>query len=54
MQTQGIEVMATSSRTLAKEMPDAYKNVDDVVEAVQEAKLAQTVARLKPCQVIKS
>ncbi|MFV0339694.1 MAG: RtcB family protein [Parachlamydiaceae bacterium] len=29
-------------------MPDAYKNVDEVVEAVQKAKLANRVARLKP------
>ena len=50
---QGVQVMATSKRTIAEEMPDAYKNVDKVVEAVQEAGLAKMVARLKPALVIK-
>lgn len=53
MATQGVKVMATSDRTVAEEMPDAYKNVDEVVDAVQEAKLANMVARLKPHLVIK-
>ena len=53
METQGVEVMATSNRTIAEEMPDAYKNVDDVVAAVQEAGLANMVCRLKPRLVIK-
>jgi tRNA-splicing ligase RtcB (3'-phosphate/5'-hydroxy nucleic acid ligase) len=53
MQNQGVKVMALSSRTIAEEMPDAYKNVDMVVEAVQEAGLANRVARLKPHMVIK-
>ena len=39
--------MASSYRTIAEEMPDAYKNVDEVVEAVEEAGLANRVARLK-------
>jgi tRNA-splicing ligase RtcB len=34
-------------------MPDAYKDVDSVVDAVQEAGLADKVARLKPSLVIK-
>lgn len=53
MHQQGIRVMASSNRTIAEEMPDAYKNVDVVVEAVQEAGLAKMVARLKPKLVIK-
>lgn len=53
MKTEGVQVMATSKRTIAEEMPDAYKNVDEVVEAVQEANLAKMVARLKPSLVIK-
>lgn len=53
MKTQGVQVMATSKRTIAEEMPDAYKDVDTVVEAVQEAGLARMVARLKPSLVIK-
>jgi tRNA-splicing ligase RtcB len=53
MQNQGVKLMAASYRTIAEEMPDAYKDVDSVVEAVQEAKLASMVARLKPHLVIK-
>jgi len=53
MQKQGVTVMATSGRTVAEEMPDAYKDVDKVVDAVEEAKLAGKVARLKPRLVIK-
>lgn len=53
MKNQGVDVMATSFRTITEEMPDAYKDVDVVVEAVQEAGLANRVARLKPHMVIK-
>lgn len=53
MKKQGVIVMASSGRTVAEEMPDAYKDVDKVVEAVEEAKLAGRVARLKPHYVIK-
>lgn len=53
MASQGIKVMACSRNTIAEEMPDAYKNVDVVVDAVEEANLAKKVARLKPHLVIK-
>ncbi|NGX47469.1 MAG: RNA-splicing ligase RtcB [Chlamydiae bacterium] len=53
MEKQGVTVMATSGRTVSEEMPDAYKDVDKVVDAVEEAKLAGKVARLKPRLVIK-
>lgn len=53
MEKQGVHVRASSFRTVAEEMPDAYKDVDTVVEAVQEAKLANKLARLKPALVIK-
>lgn len=53
MQEKGVLVMATSNRTIAEEMPDAYKNVDEVVAAVEEAQLADRVARLKPKMVLK-
>ena len=53
MREQGVRVMATSDRTICEEMPDAYKNVDDVVQACQEAGLADIVARLRPHLVIK-
>lgn len=53
MENQGVQLLAASYRTIAEEMPDAYKNVDQVVEAVQEAGLANRVARLRPRLVIK-
>ena len=53
MAQQGVKVMADSIATIAEEMPDAYKNVDEVVHAVQEAGLARMVARLRPRLVIK-
>ena len=53
MAQQGVTVLAESKRTISEEMPDAYKNVDNVVEAVHEANLAKMVARLKPHLVIK-
>lgn len=53
MQSLGVDVMANSPMTLLEEMPDAYKNVTEVVEAVQEAGLAKKVARLSPRMVVK-
>ncbi len=53
MHKQGVTVLATSMRTIAEEMPDAYKNVDDVVLATEEGELARRVAKLKPHLVIK-
>ena len=53
MRAQGIQVMAESMRTIAEEMPDAYKDVDAVVRAVEMANLAHMVARLKPTLVVK-
>ncbi len=53
MQEKGVRVMALSSRTIAEEMPDAYKDVNLVVKAVEDAGLATIVAKLKPHLVIK-
>jgi tRNA-splicing ligase RtcB len=53
MESQGVHVMATSMRTITEEMPDAYKDVDAVVDAVQRAGLADRVAKLQPHLVIK-
>ena len=53
MSSQGVLVKAHSYRTIAEEMPDAYKDVDTVVEAVEEAGLANRVARLRPGLVVK-
>jgi tRNA-splicing ligase RtcB len=48
-----IVVMASSRETLSEEMPEAYKEVANVVDCVQAAGIARKVARLKPMGVIK-
>ncbi len=53
MASQGVSVLASSRRTVDEEMPDAYKDVDEVVAAVQEAGLANGVARLRPHLILK-
>jgi tRNA-splicing ligase RtcB len=53
MEQRDVIVKASSRRTVAEEMPDAYKDVDAVVAAVEEARLANRVARLRPHLVIK-
>jgi tRNA-splicing ligase RtcB len=50
---RGIIARARSWKGLAEEQPDAYKNVDLVVEVVHQAQLAKKVARLRPIGVIK-
>jgi tRNA-splicing ligase RtcB len=53
LESKGIWVCTAGIRALAEEMPEAYKNVDDVVEAVDGAGLARKVARLRPLAVVK-
>jgi tRNA-splicing ligase RtcB len=50
---QGIQVRAGSLPGLAEEAPQAYKDVDEVVETVAGAGIARKVARLRPVAVIK-
>ena len=49
----GIEIQAGSMAGLAEEAPEAYKDVDLVVETVTQAGITGKVARLKPLVVIK-
>jgi tRNA-splicing ligase RtcB len=53
LQARGIHVQAGSMAGLAEEAPQAYKDVDEVVEAVSGAGIARKVARLIPVAVIK-
>jgi tRNA-splicing ligase RtcB len=53
LETDGIHVRAGSLAGLAEEAPQAYKNVDMVVETVCGANIASKVARLRPVAVIK-
>jgi tRNA-splicing ligase RtcB (3'-phosphate/5'-hydroxy nucleic acid ligase) len=53
LEDAGITVRADSSRGLAEEAPEAYKDVERVVEVVERAGLAARVARLRPIGVVK-
>jgi tRNA-splicing ligase RtcB len=53
MREQGVIVRARGHRTVAEEMPEAYKDVSQVVETVHAAGLATKVVRMKPLGVIK-
>jgi tRNA-splicing ligase RtcB len=53
LKKQGITVMAASKATLVEEMPEAYKDVTEVVRTVHEAGLSRMVARLRPLGVVK-
>lgn len=53
MADQGVLVMAGGKGTLGEEMPEAYKNLNDVVAVVHEAGIARKVARLKSVACIK-
>ncbi len=48
-----IYVRATEPKVVAEEAPTAYKNVDEVVDAVAKAGISDIVAKLKPIGVVK-
>ena len=49
----GVLIRSPSMRGVAEEAPDAYKDVDAVVRATEQAGLARRVARLRPLVCIK-
>lgn len=53
LEQKGILVRAGDLRTLGEEAPEAYKDVDLVVDVVERAGLSRKVARLAPIAVIK-
>ncbi len=53
LEDRGILVRWTGRSTLAEEMPDAYKDVSQVVEVVHGAGISRKVARLRPIAVVK-
>jgi tRNA-splicing ligase RtcB len=53
LQAKGIEIMARGKGTIAEEMPDAYKDVAQVVKVMAGAGISRLVARLEPMGVIK-
>ncbi|SPF48453.1 tRNA-splicing ligase RtcB [Candidatus Sulfopaludibacter sp. SbA4] len=53
LQDRGILVRSETRDGILEELPEAYKNVDEVIEVVDQAGLARKVARLRPMGVIK-
>ncbi|MFO0806526.1 MAG: RtcB family protein [Gemmataceae bacterium] len=53
LEARGVIAMASSRFGLAEEQPNAYKNVDHVVNVVHDANLSRKVARMRPIGVIK-
>jgi len=53
LEARGIHVRAQSMSGLAEEAPDAYKDIDAVIEAVEGAGLARKVAKMRPLAVMK-
>jgi tRNA-splicing ligase RtcB len=53
LEARGILVRAGSMPGLAEEAPDAYKDIERVVQVVHELGIARKVARLRPLAVMK-
>jgi tRNA-splicing ligase RtcB len=53
LQKKGITVLAKDKRTLAEEMPQAYKDVNEVVGVLARARILIKVAKMRPMGVIK-
>ena len=53
LEDKGILVRWTGKSTLAEEMPEAYKDVSQVVEVVHGAGISKKVAKLRPIGVVK-
>ena len=53
LESRGITVRSAGKKTLAEEAPEAYKDVDRVVNVTHEAGISCRVARMTPLAVIK-
>jgi tRNA-splicing ligase RtcB len=53
LEDKGILVRWTGRGTMAEEMPDAYKDISQVVEVVHGGGISRKVARLRPMAVVK-
>jgi tRNA-splicing ligase RtcB len=53
LEDKGILVRWTGRSTMAEEMPEAYKNISQVVNVVHGAGISRKVAKLKPLAVVK-
>lgn len=53
LEDQGVIARSKGRETLAEEMPEAYKDVSEVVDIVHRAGISTRVAKLKPLGVVK-
>ncbi len=53
LRERGVYIQATTKSGITEEIPEAYKNVSQVVEVVHQAGISKKVAKLKPIGVIK-
>jgi tRNA-splicing ligase RtcB len=53
MEDKGIIVRSAGREILSEEMPEAYKDISNVVDVVHNAGIARKVARLRPMGVVK-
>lgn len=53
LRERGVFIQATTKSGITEEIPEAYKNVSQVVEVVHQAGISTKVAKLKPIGVIK-
>ena len=53
MERKGIYVRAATKYVLQEEVPESYKNVDEVIDSVQCAGISRPVVRLRPIGVMK-
>jgi tRNA-splicing ligase RtcB (3'-phosphate/5'-hydroxy nucleic acid ligase) len=51
--SKGITVLASGRGTIVEEAPEAYKDVNEVVDVVQNAGISKRVCRMRPLGVIK-
>jgi tRNA-splicing ligase RtcB len=53
LEHQGIYLQAKSRKVIAEEAPEAYKDIDEVVDISHKAGIARKVARMRPVGVVK-
>lgn len=53
LKKKGIILKASSWRSVAEEIPEAYKDIDEIIKVVTESNLAEKVAKLVPVAVMK-
>lgn len=53
LRNQGVIINARGKRTVMEEIPEAYKNAEEVCDIVQNSSIADKVVKLKPIGVLK-